>query len=168
MGILTVILGVWCLFTPIDTFGVVGWLIAFSLFADGIGMIMVWNEYRKIGVSDVLALVSGILSLVLGIVLSCSIAARIAVDIFFAYIMAFWILVGGIACIARSFKMRDVHKKLDTVLGSNWGLALAMGILLAIVGVFCIANPAIVMVALGWQIGFALIAGGAALITATA
>ena len=39
---------------------------------------------------------------------------------------------------------------------------------MTIIGVFCIANPTIVMVALGWQIGFSLIAGGLALITATA
>ena len=167
-GVLTVILGFWCFFTPISTFGVVGWLITLSLIADGIGMIMLWNDYRKIGESDPFALISGILSLVLGIVLLCSIAGRVAVDIFVAYIMAFWILVDGIVCIIRSFKMRNIHNKLNNALGSNWGLALVMGILMTIIGVFCIANPTIVMVALGWQIGFSLIAGGLALITATA
>lgn len=168
IGILTVILGVWCLLTPIDTFGVVGWLITLSLVADGMGKVMVWIDYRKIGVSDTLALVSGILSLALGVVLVCSMTARIAVDVFVAYVMAFWILLGGLVRIARSFRMRDIRRTLGTFLGSNWALSLATGILMTVIGAFCIANPAIVMVALGWQIGFALVAGGIALITATA
>lgn len=168
-GVLIVITGVYSLMTPIQTYGVVGWLIAFAMIADGIGKVMVWFDYRKLGVTDVWALVGGILSVVLGCALAGSQVARAAVDIFVAYIVGGWLLVGGVVRIARSFSMRKVHNTLDTaVLGTNWDLALCIGILMVILGIFCLANPLIVMVALGWQVGIALIMGGVGLITATA
>ena len=168
VGVLTVILGVWCFMTPIETYGVIGWLITFALIADGISKIMVWNDYRKIGVSDTWALVGGILSIILGITFAFNIVARVFADIFIAYVLAAWILFGGFVRIIRSFQMRDIHKNLGTTLGSNWGLALVMGILMVILGIFCMANPTIVMIATGWQISFALVLGGIGLITATA
>lgn len=168
-GVLIIMLGVSCLLTPIETYGIVGWLIAIALIMDGVGKVMLWNDLRKAGVHDVWAMVGGILSCILGVVLACSQALMVAVDIFIAYIVGAWILIAGCVRIARSFSMRHVQKELgDKVLGANWDLALITGILMVVLGIFCLANPVLVMIALGWQIGFALIVGGASLITATA
>lgn len=167
-GVLTVVLGIYCFMTPIETYGVVSWFIAFAMIADGISKIMLWNDFKKVGVTDTWALVGGILSVVLGIVLCGSFVARVTMDVFIAYVVSCWILFAGCVRIARSFAMRDVHKTLNTTLGSNWSLALVVGILLVVLGIFCVANPTIVMVALGWQIGLALVFGGIGLITATA
>jgi uncharacterized membrane protein HdeD (DUF308 family) len=168
VGVLTAALGVWCLFTPLETYGILSWLLAFSMIADGISKIALYSDYQKVGVSDTWALVGGILSVALGIVLAGSLGMRLAVDVLIAYIVSFWILFGGCVRIMRSFKMRNVHKKLDSKLGENWGLALVVGILMVVLGILCFANPTIVMFAIGWQIGFAMIVGGVALITATA
>ena len=167
-GVLIVMLGVSCFFTPIATFGITGWLIALGLIADGASKIVLWNDYRKTGVSDTLALVGGILSIVFGIVMVGSIAARAAVDVFVAVLVSVWLLFAGCVRIARSFKMRKVQTTIDAMLGTRWTLALVTGIIMVVVGIFCVANPIIVMVAIGWQIGFSMVMGGIGLITATA
>ena len=165
-GVLTILLGVYCVVTPIATYGIVGWVIAVALIADGVSKILVWNNYRKMGVSDVWALVGGIASVVLGIALAGSQAAQIAVDVFVAYVVAGWVLVAGCVRIVRSSSMRDVQKDYETgILRTRWDLMLIIGILMVILGIFCLANPLLVMITIGWQIGFALIMGGVGLIT---
>ena len=64
--------------------------------------------------------------------------------------------------------MRKAQKTFGGALGSNPGIALVTGILMTVLGIFCIANPVIQMVAIGWMIGFSFILGGIGLITATA
>ena len=166
-GVFIIITGVLSLFTPLRSYGMVGWLIAFAMAFDGVAKIMVWNDYRKIGISDTWALVGGILSALLGVLLLCSVSGRLAADVIIAYLVAGWLVFAGIVRIARSITMRDVAKNLGTQLGSNWGLALVVGIIMVVLGVFCMIYPGVVMVAIGWQIGFALIIGGAGLITGT-
>ncbi|MDO4807201.1 MAG: DUF308 domain-containing protein [Coriobacteriales bacterium] len=166
-GVFLIITGVLSLFTPLRSYGMVGWLIAIALVSDGVAKIMVWYDYRKIGISDTWALVGGILSALVGILLICSVNGRLATDVIIAYAIAMWIVFAGIVRIARSITMRDIQKNLGTMLGSNWGLALIVGIIMVVFGVFCMIYPGVVMVAIGWWIGFALIIGGAGLITAT-
>lgn len=166
-GVLMVLLGIFCVMTPIETYGMVSWLIAFAMVADGISKIALFLEYQRAGEHDVWALVGGILSIVFGIVLAGSLAMRVAVDVFVAYVASFWVLFAGCVRIVRSFRMRNVQRTLDARLGSNWELALVVGILMVMLGLFCVANPTIVMVALGWQVGFAVIACGIGLISAT-
>lgn len=168
IGALTIVLGIYCLFTPVETYGVVSWFIAFAMIADGISKIMLWNDYRKLGESDTWALVGGILSIVLGIVLASSLFARVAVDVFIAYFVSCWLLFAGCVRIGRSFKMRKIRRTIDSqVLGANWGLAFVAGVAMVVLGILCVFNPIIVVVALGWQIGIALIVGGVGLLTAT-
>ena len=167
-GVLIVLLGIWCIMTPVETYGVISWLIAFALIAEGISSIMVWNDYRKIGVSDTFMLIGGIISIILGIVLLGSLALRYAVDVFIAYVVAWWLLITGVIRIVRSFKMRNARNTIEAQVGTNWGLALVLGVLQVLLGIFCVANPVIVAVALGLEIGIGLIAGGIFLIMATA
>lgn len=169
VGVLTIILGIYCFATPVLTFGVVAWLIAFAMIADGVAKLMVWREYKALGVSDTWALVGGILSIVLGVILAFSAVARVAADVFVAYMASFWLLFAGCVRVVRSFQMRHVRRTIASqMLGTNWGLAFVTGLVMIVLGIVCIANPVIVMVALGWQIGFAMILGGIGLITATA
>lgn len=166
-GAFIVFTGVLSLFTPLRSYGMVGWLIAFALFFDGIAKVMVWNDYRKIGISDTWALVGGILSAVMGFALMCSVGGRLAADVIIAYVVACWLVFAGIVRIARSLTMRSAQKQLNTKLGTNWSLALVIGIVMTVLGVVCMLYPGIVMVAIGWQIGWALIVGGAGLIAGT-
>lgn len=166
-GVLAVGIGIYSMLTPVATYGVVGWLIAFALIFDGCAKLALWRDLKTAGVSDNWALAGGVLSALFGAALIGSHFAMAVVDIFVAYLVAGWLLVGGCVRIARSFAMRDVRVSLGTQLGTNWDLALVAGILMVVLGIFCLANPVIVMVALGWQIGFALVMGGLGLITAT-
>lgn len=167
VGVFLIITGILSLFTPLRSYGMVGWLIAIALIFDGVAKVMVWNDYRKIGISDTWALVGGVVSALVGLLLVCSVSGRLAADVIIAYAIALWILFAGIVRIARSITMRDINKNLGGMLGSNWSLALIVGGIMVVLGIFCMIYPGIVMVAIGWWIGFALIVGGAGLITAT-
>ena len=168
VGVLIVILGISCFLTPIDTFGITGWLITFALVIDGVTKVLMWNDGRKIGVKDTWLLIGGILSIVLGIIMMGSVAARVAVDIFVAYLLGIWLFAGGIVRIVRSFQMRKVQKTLGGALGSNWDVAFIAGVVMTVLGIFCVANPVIMMVAVGWGIGFSFVIEGIGLITAIA
>ena len=168
VGVLIVILGISCFFTPIETFGITGWLITFALLIDGITKVLVWNDGRRVGVKDNWVLIGGILSIVLGVVMLGSVAARVAVDAFVAYLLGFWLFVDGILRIVQSFQMRKAQKTLGGVLGSNWTLAFVSGIIMTVLGIFCVANPVIMMIYVGWGIGFSFIVGGLGLITSIA
>ncbi|MBO7675203.1 MAG: DUF308 domain-containing protein [Atopobiaceae bacterium] len=168
-GVLIILLGVMCLFTPIVSYGVVSWMVAVALLADGVSKILLYNDFKKAGVSDIWALVGGICSVLLGVMLVFSGVARVAVDVMVAYMASIWLLVGGCVRIARSFQMRQASRVMRAqVLGANWDLALVVGILMVVLGILCLANPVIVMVTLGLQIGASLVLGGIGLITATA
>jgi len=168
-GVLIILLGVMCMFTPIVSYGVVGWMVALALLADGVSKILLYNDLKKAEVTDIWALVGGICSVLLSVMLVSSSVARVAVDVMVANMASIWLMISGCVRIARSFQMRRVQKALRTQsFGSNWDLALIVGIIMVVLGIFGLANPVIVMVTLGLQIGFALVVGGAGLITATA
>lgn len=168
-GVLIILMGVLCLITPIVSYGVVSWMVAIALLADGVGKIVLYNDLKKAEVTDVWALVGGIASLLFAIMLVFSGIARVAVDVMVAYIASIWLILAGCVRIARSFRMRDVQKVLrNQEFGANWDLALVAGIVMVVLGILCLANPVIVMMTIGLQIGFSLVVGGAGLITATA
>ena len=165
MGVIVVVLGVWCVMTPVSTFGTVSWIAGFAMIIEGVGKIMSFFTEKKVGKPDVFLLVGGILSTVLGVVLLVSLGMRWAYDLFVAYLVACWVIVAGITNIVRAFNLRNLDgSRAARSLGSNWGWVLALGILLLVVGIWGFFNPVMVMVALGWQIGFAVIAGGVNLI----
>lgn len=170
-GILVTIMGVVCFLTPLRTYGITGWLLIVSMIADGLVNIAVWNDYRKAGVSDMWALIGGILSVVLGLVLACSVIGRLAADMFLAYVVAIWIIFGGCTRVMRALAMRKAGKErveFGSVLGHSWVFTLIMGIVLVALGIFFLANPVILMITIGWQIALAMVAAGIGLIVMTA
>lgn len=165
LGVLVVALGIWCVMTPVETFGTIGWIAGFAMLFEGIGKVIAYFECKKEGTQDTFMLVGGILSALLGVVLLASMGMRWAYDLFIAYIVACWVIVAGVTNIVRSFGLRDARYNAgNLVVGGSWGWVLALGILLVILGIWGFFNPLMVMVALGWQIGFAVIAGGVNLI----
>lgn len=170
-GILVIIMGVICFLTPIKTYGITGWLLIFSMIADGLVHIVMWSDYRKAGVNDTWLLIGGILSIVLGLVLTCSIVGRLAVDMFIAYVVAIWIVFGGCARVMGALSMRKAGRErvgYGTVLGHSWVAAFIIGVLMVVLGIFFLFNPVILMITIGWQIALAMVAAGIDLIVMSA
>ena len=99
LGALLLLGGLYCMFAPVATYSALGWLIGLSMIVEGVGDIVMWNNWRKEGFSNGWMLAGGIVSIVFGVFLLGSSVAQFAVDLFIAYLIAIWLVIGGIAAI---------------------------------------------------------------------
>ena len=165
-GILLVACGIYCMFTPITTSLVMGCVIGLTMVIDSIGRFVNWGEAKKEGVADGWMLTGAILSALFGFFILNSAILQVGIDAFIIYYIAIWLVLNGIIGIVRAFKIRGLHKALDTkVLGTKWYLHLITGILVLIFGILCLFNPVIVASIIGIFIGLGIIFTGASLIT---
>lgn len=164
LGILILIGGIYCLITPIATYAALSWLIGAVMVIEGVASIVTWNDRRKLGYADGWTLAGAIVSLILGIFLLGSYVAQFAVDLFIAYMIAAWLVVGGVTRIMAAFRMRDYDRYAGSAGGSDWGMLLAMGIFVTILGVLCLFNPTSVMVGVGFMLGISIVCVGIGII----
>ena len=166
MGILIIICGVYCLFTPISTTGTLGFVVGFSMILDAVGLFVGWSQARKDGSADGWMLTSAILSALFGFFIVNSAALQLGIDLFLMYYIAAWLVSLGIITIVRSFKVRRMHKSFNTQkIGANWYLFLIFGILLTLLGILCMFNPLIPASVIGVFIALGIITVGAEMIT---
>jgi len=169
LGVLMIVGGLYCLFSPADTYLALAYVIGFSMIVDAVGRLVSWNRYRKAGMADGWMLADAILSLVFGLLLIGDAALQLSVDVFIAYAAAVWVLVHGVIHIIRAVRIHRFHKDWDTVLiGRNWWITLLFGILMALFGVLGLMNPGVIMTAIGIFIGLGIIASGAQMVSAAA
>ena len=166
LGIIMVITGVYCLFTPAITYMTIGYIVGFDMVIDSIGGILLWRDRKKEGTADKWALAGAIASLVFGVVLLVSTAAQLIVDMVIVYLAAIWLIVLGIIRIILASKLHKVRKALDAqILGRRWLPIMIVGILLVVCGVMSLFNPSGLIIALGINFGLNIIVAGANLIT---
>ena len=166
LGILMMAAGIYCILNPDITGLAIGYIIGVSMIVDAIGRIHVWFRLKDYDQADGWLLVSGILSVLFGIVLIVDIAAQLYVDMFIAYIAACWIMILAVITIIRAFRVRRLQIMLDSqYFGSNWWIGLITGIALLAVSILCFAHPGIVITSMGILIGLGVIVAGADLIT---
>ena len=166
LGILMIISGLYCLFTPGLTYLMVGYIVGLSMVFDAIGRFVYWCQAKKEGQADGWMLIGAILSAVFGFFVLNSAALQLGVDAFIAYYIAIWLVCYGIIVIIRAWKIRRVHKNWDTkMLGKHWYTPLCLGILLCVFGILSLLNPTIIASAIGIYIGLGIISAGANMIT---
>ena len=164
-GVLIIVGGIYCLMTPATTYMSLAWMLGIVMIVDGIANIVTWFQLRKEGLSNGWVLFDGVISIIFGIVLLGSFAARFAVDLFFAYAIAIWLIVTGIMRIGHSLQMRKLNQGIQPQsIGERWWFALIMGILVIIAGVMCLFNPMIAMMSMGMLIGISVIFVGVSVI----
>lgn len=165
LGVLLIVGGVYCILTPIATYDALSWLIGAAMVVEGIGGIFTWNARRKCGLADGWTLAGSIVSLVLGIFLLGSFVLHFAVDLFIAYLIAAWLVIGGIARIFAAFQIRKFQEEEGPeAVPANWVGVLIIGILVVILGILCFFNPLSIMVGVGFMLGVAVIFVGVDLI----
>jgi len=178
LGVLLIIGGVYCIFMPGATFATLAPLCGIAMIFDGIGNICSWNDARKAGQSDGWLLVGAIISLLAGIFMLTNIFVSLLVDAMLTYFIIFWLIVMGIIRIAAAFKIRKAGQYVDERMvrhgysnpkaGKGWGWVLAFGILMILVGVFGLVSPMIIVLTVGYIIGFCVIAAGFSMISLSA
>ena len=167
LGILMIICGIYCLTVPELTFLALGWIVAFSMIIDGVINLATWNARKALGFADGWTLLGGVLSLGFGIAVIASETMQLALDITLAYMAGIWILWIGILRLARSVRLRHIHKELHaTGIAKHWWLVMISGILLILIGILGLMNPAVAAIAIGTQIGIDILFAGANMIVA--
>lgn len=165
-GILMVIGGVVCLFSPISTSLALGYVVGLVMVLDAVGRFIYWWQERKAGSADGWTLAGAILSLVFGFFILNSAALQLGVNIFIMYYVAFWLVLHGIISIVHAWKIRKLHKEWNTkMLGEHWYIPLCIGILVCVFGVLCLFKPVVMASVIGVFIGLGIISAGADLIT---
>ena len=166
LGALLAVLGVYCVVTPIETYAVIGWVIGLSMLIEGIASAITWNDRRRFGFADGWTLAGAIASIVLGVYLLGSYAAQAAVDYFIAYVIAAWLIIAGVTRVIAGLHVRSFQQACGTeALGSNWGIIVVFGLLIAVLGVLCVLNPTAVMAGVGFMLGLSVVLVGLGLIS---
>lgn len=168
-GILMVIGGISCMFTPVVTTLAIGYIVGFSMIFDAIGRFMEWFDLRKTQEADGFMLAGAILSMIFGFFILNSAILQLGIDAFIVYYIAIWLILHGIITVLHALKLHKFHKNWDTkILGTRWYLPLIFGILVVIFGIICLFNPLIIASMIGVFIGLGIISAGATMITAGA
>lgn len=129
IGLLAVVLGVWCFFTPLATLGALTMLFIVAFFVSGLfEVVFAVGNRRMRGWGWTLA--GGIIDLLLGVMLAASPApAATAVLIYF---VGFWIMLRSVWAIGWTSELGSVG-----VRGWGWLLALAIvGFIFSLVFIF--------------------------------
>ena len=152
IGVLLIIGGFSCMFTPLTTFFATGYFLGIILLVYGIAGIIRGITHK----ADVLEWVLNILSIIVGLIALFRPGSTVAIDSMLLIIIAVWFVVMGVIQIVLAFKNKGVVK--------GWYWNLIAGILAIIVGIYSFAHPTFTAVTAGILIGFYFVESGISLI----
>ena len=178
LGILMILAGITCFFTPIETSSVIPFIFGLAMVIDGIGRIIAWFSIREYApqsgwvlASSIISLVFGLMliSLVFGLMLVTSPMLQLSVGVFVVLLTGWWILALGIIRIVHAFHLLKIKREspdfvFGEMVGSNWWVALILGLLLGVLGVIVILNPLLGLGVIGVVVGCGMITAGINLI----
>lgn len=152
LGIMMIITGSCCFFTPLSTFLSTGYFMSVMfLFYGIVGLV---RSFKK--KAETLEVVVSVLAIVVGLISLFLPGTTLVFDTVMIYMTAAWFLVMGIVSIVVAFKVRKVEK--------FWFLGLISGILGVIMGIYSFLHPQVFALSSGMLIGFYFIETGMSLI----
>ena len=139
LGILMILAGITCFFTPVETSSVIPFIFGLAMVIDGIGRIIAWFSIREYAPRSGWVLASSIISLVFGLILTTSPMLQMSVGVFVVLLTGWWILALGIIRIVHAFHLLKIKREspdfvFGEMIGSNWWVALILGLLLGVLG----------------------------------
>ena len=169
LGILMILAGITCFFTPIETSSAIPFIFGLAMVIDGIGRIIAWFSIREYAPQSGWVLASSIISLVFGLMLVTSPMLQLSVGVFVVLLTGWWILALGIIRIVHAFHLLKIKREspdfaFGEMVGSNWWVALILGLLLGVLGVIVILNPLLGLGVIGVVVGCGMITAGINLI----
>ena len=169
LGVLMIAAGIYCFFTPVETSSIIPFVLGIVMIVDGIGRIVTWFDIRGAMRQSAWVLVSAILSLLFGLLLIFSPVLQMSIGVSVILLTGWWLLALGIIRIVHAFHLRRIKRASDEfglggVIGSDWWIALILGILLVIFGIIVILNPLLGLGVIGVLVGCSIITAGVNLI----
>ncbi len=166
LGILLIMGGIGCFFTPIATSQSLSWIFGICIIVAGVSAIIQFAAGRK-GRSG-WEVVEGILGIIFGFLLVFNTRFAFFTNIVLAYVIAIGITAYGVCKIIASFKMRKLNKALpDEMKSGAWLVSFIVGILIVIAGLVCFFEPLAGMAMVGYLIAFYIISSGIDMIAAS-
>lgn len=166
LGCVLVIGGIYCLFTPIQTFLATGYVIGVLILCDAIASIVAWFDVRQYVQISIWYLLGAIVSFIFGILIISKGELQLAVDLAVIYMIAAWIIVIAISRIVLASRIKTVNDILpDAFKNSRWIGLVISSTLMIVFACLCAARPDISSVMLGIFIAWNIIINGVSLIT---
>ena len=148
LGVLLIIGGVCCMFTPFATFLSAGFIIAIMMFVYGVyGVVRFFNKE-----SGVLELISSILAILVGVIAVVRPGSTLIIDDFVLNMVSAWLVVKGFINIIIFIRARNEVK--------GWGWGVAVGVLSVIAGILSFMHPMITALTVGIMMGMFFIENG--------
>ena len=152
LGILMVIGGISCMFTPFHSLLAAGYMIGILLLVYGIiGIARSFTQ--KAGAWE---WIINILSVIVGVFALVRPGSTLVIDGMLIYLLAGFFVVQGVAQIALAFQTKLVNK--------YWYWSLIVGILSLILGIYCFFHPMFSAIAVGMLMGFFFVETGISMI----
>ncbi len=157
-GLLIIALGTFCLLNPdLTNFSLV-WLLGLFLIVSGISTFFAWCRARLLLPQSGGFLLSSFVQIILGILV---LVGSPFVVIALPYIFALWLLFEGLSVAIHSFDFKKARFR-------HWWILLILGIVVTVLGICALCQPAITSMTLGSLIGIGIILNGISYITAIA
>ena len=150
LGILLIICGVCCAFTPLATLAAAGYFIAIVLIVSGVCGIIVGVKFKVFGLNFAVS----ILAVVLGVIAVARPGGIETIDKVLIYLFAIWLLARGCSSVALSLKARKLP------FGNEWIWGLIIGIVSIVLGIYSFIHPVVPAIAIGLLIAFYFIEEG--------
>jgi uncharacterized membrane protein HdeD (DUF308 family) len=149
-AVLLILAGLFAFVYPLLSSFAVSWMLGWVLIAAGLVQAVSLVAAGRVP-NFWLQLVSAVLAVVTGVIFVRDPGLGVAT---LALLLVVYFMVEGIAKIALALTVRPLR---------NWGWVLASGILGVLIALFLILNPLLSLLALGFFIGFQLVAEGIAI-----
>ncbi len=148
IGILLVICGFSCMFTPIATFLSTGYYLLILLLVYGIFGIIRYFQKQ----STPLNLIVSILAVIVGILCLIYPGTSLEINSLILKLIAVWLIIQGVVNIVTSVSAREEQK--------GWGWGVFVGILGILVGIYSFAHPGVEALTIGALIGLYFVEAG--------
>ncbi len=154
LGVLVMIFGFSCMFTPLGTFLSLGVLIGIVLLIYGVsGMVRMFT-----GQSGIVEGIFSAISLVLGVVSFFRPGTTLIFDSIMIYAFSIWFILMGIVTIYAALGVRKLGQ-------GGWVFNLIVGILAIILGIYSLVHPMVAALATGILVGLYIVEIGCDMLT---
>lgn len=147
IGILALIVGIWSLFIPFETFAVLTIIFVISFFVEGILEIVFAISNRKIQSGWGWSVAMGVIDIIFAVILMMNMALA---PIVLSYVIAIWVLIRAIWGIAIAIDLKNIPN-------SGWGWLLTFAILGILLSLLMLFRPLFTIAFSAYFVGFALI-----------
>ena len=161
LGIMLILSGIFCLFSPVSSSTVIPYMIGIALTATGIGKLIRRADERRFYGQSSWSFAGAVVSLIFGILLMVSPTLQLSMGTTVVVLIGCWITIMGILRIVHAFHV-DIFGR---PVSNDWYMALLPGIAMVAVGILNVLHPSIGLGMIGALVGVLMLLCGSTLLS---